>query len=129
MTTKKILIVDDDKTFQKTLSDKLISLNYDVVSAYDGKDGLNKVNSEKPDLILLDVTMPEIGGIDFLKRFQLEKIETERTPVLILTNLANMDTLSQGIALGIRGYIIKSDESLEGIASNVEAILNPTSSK
>jgi len=57
---KRILIIDDDTTFQKTMTTKLQSFSYDVVSATNGEDGLRMALSEKPDLILLDVVMPKL---------------------------------------------------------------------
>jgi two-component system chemotaxis response regulator CheY len=122
---KKILIIDDDPTFQKIVSTKLKSLNYEVVSALDGEDGLIKVTSEKPDLILLDIKMPKMDGISFLKNLQMNKDESKRTPVFIVSNLSTMDKINDGVSLGVRGYIVKSDESLNTIVQNIELVLNP----
>lgn len=122
---KKILIIDDDATFQKTLSATLELLAYDVVSAFDGEEGLSKAVSEKPDLIILDIKMPKLDGLSLLKKLQSNKDGSEKTPVLITSNVSGMNTISEGVSLGVRGYILKSDESLDAIAKDVEAILNP----
>lgn len=121
---KKILIVDDDQTFQKTLSDKLTLLNYEAVTALDGKDGLEKAISGKPDLILLDLKMPKMDGVTLLKALRA-KADLPQIPVLITSNSSSMENIADGVALGVRGYIIKSNESLDTIIENVEATVNP----
>ncbi|MDO8471050.1 MAG: response regulator [bacterium] len=120
---KKILIIDDDKTFQKVMSAKLELLTYEVINASDGEEGLTKVNSEKPDLILLDIKMPKLDGIGFLKKLRENK-DAPKIPILITSNLSSIDKISEGISLGVRGYIIKSTESLDTIAKQIEGILN-----
>jgi two-component system chemotaxis response regulator CheY len=120
---KKILIIDDDATFQKTMGAKLKLLNYEVSEAFDGEDGLHKATEEKPDLILLDIKMPKLDGLSMLRRLRADKNVPEM-PVLITSNLSAMDNISEGVTLGVRGYIIKSDETLDTIIKNVEAVLN-----
>ena len=122
---KKILIVDDDMTFQKTMSAKLASVSYEVISAYDGEEGLAKALNEKPDLILLDIKMPKLNGLSMLKELQASKEAPHNTPVLITSNLSSMEKVSEGVELGIRGYIVKSDESLDTIVKTVESVVGP----
>lgn len=123
---KKILIIDDDKTFQKMIGDKLTSLGYEIASAFDGEEGLNKAISEKPDLILLDIRMPKLDGLSLLRTLRsLNKNAPLNPPVLIMSNLSTIADIREGVALGIRGYIVKSEASLDAIAKNVEAVLNP----
>ena len=123
---KKILIVDDNMFFAKTVSDSLPADKYKVVVAEDGEDGLNKLQSEKPDLVLLDILMPKINGIEFLKILQSNREENKgelSVPIIITSNLSNMNKISEGVALGVKGYIIKSDENLQSIVSNIEQVL------
>jgi CheY-like chemotaxis protein len=121
---KKILIIDDDQTFQKTMTDKLISRNYIVVSAVDGEEGLQKAVSESPDLILLDIKMPKMDGITLLKK--MRAVETlPHMPVLITSNLSGAENIADGVSLGVRGYIIKSNETLDTIVSEVDKTLYP----
>lgn len=121
---KKVLIIDDDQTFHKTMTTKLISLNYEVISASDGEEGLKMAISEKPDMILLDIKMPKLDGIGFLKNLKENK-DHGHPPILITSNLSSVEKISEGIALGVKGYIIKSEESLDTIVMEVESILNP----
>jgi two-component system chemotaxis response regulator CheY len=119
---KKILVIDDDLTFQKTIRDTLESLGYAVVEAHDGVEGLKAVEAEKPNLILLDIVMPKLGGIEFLKILQKDK-GGNPFPILITSNFSGIGKIDEGLELGIRGYIIKSNESLKTIVSNVELLI------
>ena len=119
---KKILVIDDDKTFQKTMRDTLEPLGYIVSEAHDGEEGLKKVKKEKPDLILLDVVMPKLGGMEFLKVLNGNKSQAQ-IPVLITSNFSGANMIEEGMKLGIRGYIVKSDESLKTIVNNIELII------
>jgi len=119
---KKILIIDDDSTFCKTVADALSGEKYEVIRAEDGEEGLVMLESEKPDLILLDLLMPKLNGIAFLRRLQSES-GTLPLPVIITSNVTGMDSISEGVALGVRGYIIKSDETLSSIESSVDKVL------
>lgn len=122
---KKILIVDDDKIFMKVLKDGLLSRGddvYDVVTANDGEEGLEKIKSEKPNLVIMDLLMPKLGGIDVLRKLDLGS-EPTQMPILISTQSPDMEKISEAMSYGIKGYIIKSDYSLEDILSQVETIL------
>ena len=119
---KKILIVDDDKTFQKIIKDTLEPLGYIVVEAYDGEEGLKVVKKEKPNLILLDIVMPKMGGMEFLKILNKNK-DQDQIPILISSNLSGISMVEEGIKLGIRGYIVKSEESLKTIINNIQLII------
>ena len=118
---KKILIIDDDVTFQKTMSDVFENFGYKVVEAHDGEEGLLLVDKELPNLVILDLVMPKLGGMDFLKI--LQKDGGSKIPVLIISNFSGDDKVSQGIEYGVRGYIVKSDESVKTIANVVESII------
>ena len=121
---KKILIIDDDTVFSKTLSDYLPQEKYTVVTATNGKEGLEKINSEKPDLVLLDMSMPEMNGIEMLKEINKEGL---RVPILIASQVSQMEVISKGIEegfeAGVKGYILKSSETPEMIVKTIEKTL------
>ena len=119
---KKILIIDDDITFQKTMSDAFKNSGYEVVEAHDGEEGLLLVEKESPDLIILDLVMPKLGGMDFLKILHKDK-DSNKIPVLITSNFSGSDKISEGVEYGVRGYIVKSEESLKTIVNAVESII------
>lgn len=122
---KKILIVDDDKIFSKILRDGLIEGGqgkYEVITAFDGEEGFEVASREKPDLIMLDMMMPKLTGIEFLRKLRAE--EWGKTiPVIVDTQLSDLEKMSEGLELDVRGYIIKSDYTLETILGRVEDIL------
>ncbi len=122
---KKILIIDDDPTFQETTSGALKNAGYEVISASDGQEGLVMTEKEQPNLIILDLMMPKLGGIDFLNILQKDR-ENNKIPVLITSNFSGSDKVNAGIEHGVRGYIVKSDESLKTITNAVESIIGKT---
>ena len=122
---KKILIVDDDKIFAKILRDGLIAGGqgkYEVFTAFDGNEGFAMAAQEKPDLVMLDLVMPVMGGLEFLKKFREEEWGKD-VPVIVETQLSDLEKMSEGVVLGVRGYIIKSDYSLDAILRQVEDVL------
>src|SRR4051812_11763697 len=111
--THRILVVEDEKQIAKILKIELEYEGYEVVVAYDGKSGLQAALSEKLDLVLLDVMLPEMNGIEVLKRIRKEN---NLIPVILLTarNLT-MDKVT-GLDQGANDYITKPFESEELLA-------------
>lgn len=123
--TKKILIIDDDKIFSKILRDGLVAGGqgrYEVSTAFDGEEGFEVAEREKPNLVMLDMMMPKVTGIEFLRKLRGEEWGKD-TPVIVETQLSDLEKMSEGVELGVRGYIIKSDYSLDTILRQVEDIL------
>ena len=119
---KKVLVVDDDAVFVQSMKDILPPEKYSVETAADGEEGLKKVAAVNPDIVLLDIKMPRLDGMGFL--MQLNKTQGEgKVPVLITSNSSSMETISEGVALGIRGYVTKSNESLKGILDMIDRFL------
>lgn len=119
---KNILIIDDDATFKLIMKDLFGDAGYTVVLAGDGEDGLSKIEATIPDLILLDVNMAKMGGMEFLKKMN-ETYGAGKIPVLMTSNMSDMETITEGVVLGVQGYVVKSDESAQGILDAVERIL------
>ena len=81
----KILIIDDDKDFQNTTRIVLESSDFEVVSAYDAEEGLQKVQSESPDLVILDVMMPnDFEGFEVARKVR-EELKMQKLPIILLT--------------------------------------------
>jgi two-component system alkaline phosphatase synthesis response regulator PhoP len=103
---KKILVVDDEESVREIYNKELSRSGFNVVLAVDGEEGLLKAGEELPDLILLDVMMPKLSGLDVLK--QLKKNElTKKIPVLLLTNLGEETIIKEGFGMGADGYLLK----------------------
>lgn len=119
---KNILIVDDDKTFVGLITPVFDSTKYLVVSAENGEEALKKMESFKPDVILLDIIMPTMNGMDFLKQMN-KRYGMGKIPVIMTSNLASFEKIAEGVEMGIRAYIVKSTESMQGIVTATERIL------
>src|SRR3989344_9197398 len=120
---KKILIVDDDQVFSKVLGDALALEDFTIVKSINGSDGLLTFEKEKPDLVLLDMKMPGLDGIGFLKKLREKNNDETPIPVLIASNLSDIEKVSEGISLGGKGYISKSDETTENIVGDIKRVI------
>ena len=118
----KILIVEDEFNLQAALSKKLEENNHTVISAADGEAGVQAALSEKPDLILLDIVLPKLSGIDVLEKLRQDPAGKELN-VVMLTNLEEPEKIERATELGAKGYLIKSNYELEEIFKKIEAYL------
>lgn len=107
---KKILIVDDEPEFAEMIKMRLEANGYEVVAAYDGKEGLAKASSENPDLILLDVMMPGMDGFQVLKSLRANDA-TENIPTVMLTARGESKSIFKSQDLGATDHLIKPCES------------------
>ncbi|NJD21810.1 MAG: response regulator [Melioribacter sp.] len=112
---KKILIIDDSPDSVFLLQDRLEREGFETAKAYNGEMGIQKAVNEKPDLILLDVMMPDISGFDVCKTLS-SKEETKLIPIILLTALTEADNLQQGLQSGAFDYIKKPFNRTELIA-------------
>jgi CheY-like chemotaxis protein len=103
---KRILVIDDDSTTVNIISHFLQKENYRVSVSLSGVDGLKKAFKENPDLILLDVMMPDLNGFQFLSIFRKDE-ENVRTPVVILSSLSEEADVLKGLEIGAVDYITK----------------------
>lgn len=118
----KILIVEDEEILLTALSEELKQQGFQVVGAKDGVEGVEKANSEKPDLILLDLVMPRMDGISALKEIKAGAT-TKDIPVVILTNLSDYDKVSDALSLGAMDYLVKANYRLEELVSKLKTVL------
>ena len=115
---KKILIIEDEKALINNLS-MALSDNYDILTAITGKEGLKKAQNETPDLILLDIMLPDIDGLQVFQTLQ-ENDDTDGIPVIFLTNVADPETISKIFQAGGKDYLVKSDWSISDILKKIE---------
>ena len=116
--SKKILVIDDKKELRTMLKQYLAQEGFEVVAASDGREALFIARQEKPDLILLDLMMPEMGGYEFLRLYGREA----DTPVIILTAKLEENDKVLGLELGADDYITKPF-SLRELTARVRAVL------
>ena len=106
MTEKNIVVIDDEESMGRLLKIELASEGYNVTLAYDGKVGFQLIKDTKPDLVVLDVMMPEVSGYDVLRRLK-QNAETKSIPVIILTAKGLEPDIQKGLDLGANDYITK----------------------
>lgn len=116
---KKILFIEDEATLQKTVEDVLKQAGYKIISALDGEIGLRLAQSEKPNLILLDLVLPRVHGFEVLERLKQDP-ETKDIPVIVLTNLEKMEDIEKAIELGAKTYLVKTQYKLEEIIEKIK---------
>jgi CheY-like chemotaxis protein len=118
---KKILIVDDSRTAR--MAEKLILKPLDclVIEAADGEEALAKAQAESPDLILLDIEMPKLGGIETCKRLR-ELESTKATPIIIVTTKNEPDAMEAGYSSGCNDYVTKPIDGAELTAKILDYI-------
>ena len=102
----KILVCDDERHIVRLIQVNLERAGYTVVTAYDGKDGLEKVKSEKPDMLVLDVMMPYMDGFEVLKTLRRDPA-TDTLPVIMLTAKAQDKDVFEGYHYGADMYLTK----------------------
>lgn len=120
---KKILVIEDDIFLRKIINKKLSRENYTIVEALSGAEGLELVEKEKPDLVLLDLILPEIDGFKVLARMKKDS-KTSKIPVIILSNLGRKEEIRKGIKLGAVDYLVKAHLTPEEIVSRVKVVLD-----
>jgi DNA-binding response OmpR family regulator len=119
---KKILIVDDERDIVQALTIRLKGAGYDVVSAFDGAQGVFVAHKETPDIILLDIRMPAGNGFSVLERLKRSS-HTNNIPVIFLTGSPEKNAEEKALELGARFYIKKpydSEELLDAIKRALE---------
>jgi two-component system alkaline phosphatase synthesis response regulator PhoP/two-component system response regulator VicR len=103
---KKILVVDDERHIVRLVEVNLTRAGYDVVSAYDGVEALEKVEEDMPDMIVLDVMMPRMDGFEVLKNLQADP-KYKDIPVIMLTAKAQDADIFKGWQSGVSSYLTK----------------------
>lgn len=118
----KILLVEDDEMLHGMYTQKFTKEGFEVVSAYNGAEGLAKAEKEKPDLILMDIIMPKMDGFVALKK--IKNNETiAHIPVIMLTNLGQEEDVKKGKELGADDYFIKANHTPSDIVEKIKSLL------
>lgn len=121
-TKKKILVVEDEEALRMSLVDSLKSEGFDVVSAVNGEEGLAMALKESPDLILLDIVMPQMDGIVMAQKLKAEK--GDKIPMIILTNFDDPEHVRRAVESNIFDYFVKSDWRIKDVIAAVRKKLN-----
>lgn len=105
---KKILIVEDEEIISELLQKKLIQEGYETTIARDGEEGLKKIRETRPDLVLLDIIMPKMGGFDVMKEIKKDR-ELARIPIIIISNSGQPVEIDEAQRLGAKDWLIKTE--------------------
>lgn len=121
-TMGKLLLVEDDAFLGKLLRDKFTLHSVPVVFVDDGNDVFEKAKTEKPDLIVLDISLPHKGGFEILSELKNDP-GTKEIPVIIFTNLSQDEDRAKGIQLGAKEYIPKYSTHIDDFIQHILDIL------
>jgi CheY-like chemotaxis protein len=121
-TGKRLLLVEDDRFLRRACEASLTKRGFAVTTATDGEEGLRLARSERPDLILLDMLMPKLSGLDVLKALRRDEA-TRGLRVLVLSNSSREQDVQEVTQLGIDGYLVKSNLSLQALGDLVTRLL------
>lgn len=120
---KSILLVEDDVFMLEILSEKLSKSGFDVNIAKDGEECIKVLESLKPDIILLDILMPKMDGIEVLRKVKVS-LELSSIPVLVLSNLGQKEEVDRALGLGAKDYIVKSNFTTKEIVEKIKKVLS-----
>lgn len=119
----KVLIIEDEEVLLEVLQGKFKKEGYLVEAARDGAEGLIKVRSFRPDIILLDMIMPKLDGFQFLEKMQQDEA-VKNIPVVIISNSGQPVEIERALKLGVKDYIIKTEFDPQEVLDKMNKILN-----
>jgi DNA-binding response OmpR family regulator len=117
--TAKVLVVEDDPFLQKVYQSKLKDTSYQCDFASDGEEGLAKIKSFQPKVVLLDLVMPKLDGFGVLAAVQADA-SLAGINILVLTNLSQPEDKEKCLKLGAKEYMVKSDVSIQEILAMIQ---------
>ena len=121
---KKILIIEDDQFLREFYQELLQEEGYLVDAAADGEVGLQKIQAGGFDLVLLDIMLPKMDGINILKNLKLTPPKNTNGPIVCLTNLGQDTVIKQCFELGAEGYLIKSALNPDEVLTEIKSYLS-----
>lgn len=116
---RPILIIEDDEFLAKMMARMLEAEGITCLLAGNGREGLQKAQRGHPRLIILDIILPDLDGFAILSKLKASR-STAKIPVLIISNLGQEEDVQQGLQLGAKDYIVKSDLSLDAVVAKVK---------
>jgi phosphoserine phosphatase RsbU/P len=123
---KKVLLVEDDVFVSDVYSTRLSKEGYQVFLKNNGRDAVSWLETNVPDIVLLDIMMPYMDGIEVLKELR-QKDSCKDVPVIMLTNLSEKENIREALSLGANDYLIKSHFTPSEIVTKVNVFFEPHS--
>ena len=124
---KKILIVEDEKDIRDLYTEILTEAGFEVGEAGDGETGLKEATSGKYDLVLLDIMLPKMDGLQILREIKKDS-KLASLKVILLTNLSTDNVIKEGFSLGADSYVIKSEMTPDQVINEVNKAFAPAGS-
>lgn len=126
---QKLLVVEDDQFLRDLYNELLTDEGYEVDLAEDGEVGAAKIQNGGYDLVLLDIMLPKIDGLEILRRLKGNPTKTPNGPIVLLTNLGQDSIIKEGFTLGASGYMIKSSMNPDQVLTEIKVFLSKSSQK
>jgi DNA-binding response OmpR family regulator len=128
MDKKKILIVEDDNFVAEVYFAKLTEMGYEAILAQNGEEGISALKRDKIDLILLDILMPIMNGMEMLEEIKKQE-GWKNIPVILLTNVGEKESIQKVREMGVKNYLIKSHFTPAEVIEKIEAVFNDVGTK
>jgi two-component system, OmpR family, phosphate regulon response regulator PhoB len=122
MKNARVLLIEDDKLLRKACEVGLQKRGITIITAADGEEGIRQARAGSPDLILLDMLMPKLSGMETLAELKKDE-QTRNIPVVILSNSSIESTIQKALDLGAVGYLVKASLSLQQLGDQVLSYL------
>lgn len=119
---KNILIIEDDDFFRELISKKLVLSGFGVLEAVNGQRGLEKVDESAPDLVILDILLPNPDGFEVLATLKSNP-KTSSIPVVIVSNLDAKEDIEKGLKLGASDFLVKSQFATDEIIAKIKSFI------
>lgn len=119
---KKVLLVEDDPFIRDITSIKLTEQSYSVSVASDGESVIPLIKSETPDLVLLDLDLPDVPGLEILRRMK-EDDSMKNIPVIIFSNNDDPETKQKALELGTAGFFTKVSTAFDDLLSHIKTVI------
>jgi two-component system phosphate regulon response regulator PhoB len=120
--THKVLLIEDDRFLRRACEQSLRQQGFDVVSAVNGEEGLAAIHREMPGIVLLDLLMPKLPGVEVLRAIRANS-QTKDIPVIVLSNSSRPEDRDEVAELGVIAYLVKSNLSLKELGAQIRAVL------
>ena len=121
--SKKILIIEDDNFLRLALEKRLKNEGFEIISALNGEEGFQKILTELPDLIILDIILPKKTGFILLEEI-IKDPNLKTVPIVIVSQLGQPEDIEKGLKLGAIEYLVKAKVSLDDLVNKIKQYFN-----
>ena len=119
---KKVLIIEDEDLIMDLLKKKLIQEGYEVLTAYNGEQGMEKLKSVKPDIVLLDIVMPKKSGYEVMEEMSKDP-ELNKIPIIVISNSGQPVELDRAKNLGAQDWLVKTEFDPKEVVEKVRRLI------